>query len=74
MATNAHTLQQRRGPGIQGRRRVDARLGLVFDEAFVDHRQPAQRLPGSHRRLICRTHRHCTMAPHAGADAITLMA
>jgi hypothetical protein len=39
-------VQQRRGLEIQGRclRRVEAEPGLVFDEAFVDHRQPAQRL------------------------------
>ena len=42
--------QQRRGLGIQGRRRsrVKPEPGLAFDEAFVGHRQPAQRLLEPH--------------------------
>jgi hypothetical protein len=43
------------GLGIQGRCRIwaEPKPGLVFDEAFVDHRQPAQRLLESH----CLAHR-----------------
>jgi hypothetical protein len=43
--------QQRRGLGIQSRRPgwIKPEPGLVFDEAFVDHRQPAQNLLESHR-------------------------
>jgi hypothetical protein len=44
-------LKQRRSLGIQGQRAGQAKPkpGLVFDEAFVDHRQPAQNPLESHR-------------------------
>jgi hypothetical protein len=73
MATDAPTPQQRHGFGIQGACRNLAKTepGLVFYEAFVDHRQPAQDLLEPCRLVhFAPLSPLSIIPPHAGASSI----
>jgi hypothetical protein len=60
---------------LPGQAPVKPEPGLVFDEAFVDHRQPAQRLLESHGLAhtspLAVDH---TSSPRTWASSITLVA
>ena len=53
------------------RRQAKSETGLVLDETFVDHRQPAQRLLESHRLAhTASARRRAAIPPRAGTRAI----